>query len=47
MRFREIFDQKLLKFILVGIANTLFSAAIMFLLYNLAHFGCGDYVFAV
>ena len=39
MRFREIFDQKLLKFILVGIANTLFSAAIMFLLYNLAHFG--------
>ncbi len=39
MRLREIFDQKLLKFILVGIANTLFSAAIMFLLYNLAHFG--------
>ena len=39
MRLTEIFDQKLLKFILVGIANTLFSAAIMFLLYNLAHFG--------
>ena len=35
----KFFDKKLLKFILVGIANTLFSAAIMFLLYNLAHFG--------
>ncbi len=39
MKFRDLFDAKLLKFILVGIANTLFSAVIMFLLYNLAHFG--------
>ena len=35
----KFFDKKLMKFILVGILNTLFSAAIMFLLYNLAHFG--------
>lgn len=35
----KFFDKKLLKFILVGIVNTLFSAAIMFLLYNLADFG--------
>ena len=35
----KIFDIKLIKFILVGVANTLLSAAIMFLLYNLAHFG--------
>ena len=35
----KFFDKKLLKFILVGVVNTLFSAAIMFLLYNLADFG--------
>ena len=39
MRIRELFDYRLLKFMLVGIANTLFSAATMFLLYNLAHLG--------
>ncbi len=39
MRILELFDKKLLKFLLVGVANTLFSAVIMFLLYNLAHFG--------
>ena len=36
---RKFFDIKLIKFVLVGILNTVFSAAIMFLLYNLAHFG--------
>jgi putative flippase GtrA len=35
----KFFDIKLIKFVLVGIANTLFSAVIMFLLYNLMHFG--------
>lgn len=39
MKIKELFDAKLIKFILVGIANTLFSMVIMFLLYNLAHFG--------
>ena len=34
----KIFDKKLLKFILVGAANTLVGAGIMFLLYNIAHF---------
>ncbi len=33
------FDQKLLKFLAVGVLNTLLSAAVMFLLYNLAQFG--------
>ncbi len=35
----KIFDAKFIKFILVGILNTAVSMAIMFLLYNLAHFG--------
>lgn len=35
----KFFDIKLIKFALVGVVNTLFSAAIMFLLYNLANFG--------
>ena len=39
MKIRELFDLKLLKFVLAGIANTLFSAIVMFLLYNLVHFG--------
>lgn len=38
----KIFDTKLLKFILVGIANTLVGTAIMFGLYNLA--GCSYWV---
>ena len=33
-----IFDKKFFKFILVGIINTLVGSAIMFSLYNLAHF---------
>jgi len=33
-----IFDKKFFKFILVGIINTIVGSAIMFSLYNLAHF---------
>jgi len=33
-----IFDKKFFKFILVGIINTVVGSAIMFSLYNLAHF---------
>jgi len=33
----DVFDRKLLKFILVGIINTIVGSAIMFLLYNAAH----------
>jgi putative flippase GtrA len=36
---RRLFDIKFLKFVLVGIVNTIFSTIIMFLLYNLASFG--------
>lgn len=39
---RSIIDKKLLKFILVGIINTLVGTAIMFGLYNLA--GCSYWV---
>jgi len=35
----KFFDIKLVKFIFVGIGNTIFSAIIMFLLYNLVKFG--------
>jgi len=37
-----IFDRKLLRFIIVGIVNTLFGAAIMFGLYNIA--GCSYWI---
>jgi putative flippase GtrA len=36
---RGFFDAKFLKFVLVGIINTIFGTAIMFLLYNLAGLG--------
>jgi putative flippase GtrA len=36
---RGLFDIKFLKFVLVGIINTIFSTVIMFSLYNLASFG--------
>lgn len=36
-KLRKLFDEKLLKFILVGVVNTLVGTAIMFGLYNLAH----------
>jgi putative flippase GtrA len=39
MEKRRLFDIKFLKFVLVGIINTIFSTVIMFLLYNLASFG--------
>ena len=38
MKNTVIFDRKFLKFILVGIINTIVGSAIMFLLYNAAHF---------
>lgn len=39
MSMKRIFDKTLLKFLLVGLGNTLLSAAIMYLLYNLAGLG--------
>lgn len=36
-KLKKLFDEKLLKFILVGVVNTLVGMAIMFGLYNLAH----------
>lgn len=36
-RIGRLFDEKLLKFLLVGVVNTLTGTAIMFGLYNLAH----------
>ena len=38
MAIKELFDKKLLKFIIVGIINTITGSAIMFFLYNLANF---------
>jgi putative flippase GtrA len=37
MKIKALFDRQFLKFILVGIINTLIGSAIMFLLYNAAH----------
>jgi len=37
MKIIEIFDRKFLKFILVGIINTIVGSTIMFSLYNVAH----------
>ena len=39
MKFSKLFDRTLLKFLLVGCANTLCSMCIMYLLYHLGHFG--------
>jgi len=39
MKLRELFDAKLLKFLFVGVLNTLLGAGIMFGLYNLFGFG--------
>ena len=36
MNLIELFDRKLLKFMLVGVVNTIVGSAIMFLLYNAA-----------
>ena len=47
---KKFFDIKFWKFILVGVANTLFGSAIMFLFYNAFHFSywvssAANYVF--
>ena len=39
MKLSKLFDRTLLKFLLVGCANTLCAMCIMYLLYNLAHLG--------
>lgn len=39
MKIRNLFDRTLLKFLLVGCANTLCSMCVMYLLYNLAGLG--------
>ena len=38
MNIGEIVDRKLLKFVIVGIINTVCGSLIMFMLYNAAHF---------
>ncbi len=38
-RLKQIFDIKFLKFLLVGLINTVVGAGVMFLLYNVAHCG--------
>ena len=47
---KKLLDKTFWKFILVGVANTLFGAAVMFLCYNLLHLGywvssAANYVF--
>ena len=37
MKFKTLFDRQFLKFILVGMINTLIGSAMMFVLYNAAH----------
>lgn len=39
MIFSKYIDKKLLKFLLVGIINTIVGAGVMFILYNFAGFG--------
>ena len=39
MKFLSLFDKKFLKFIIVGIINTITGSAIMFVLYNAADLG--------
>ena len=41
-QIRELFDEKLIKFVIVGVINTLIGMAIMFGLYNLA--GCSYWI---
>ena len=38
----RIFDRTILKFLIVGVVNTLFGTAVMFSLYNLA--GCSYWI---
>ncbi len=42
MQLKSIFDKKLLKFLLVGVVNTLIGAGIMFILYNI--FDCSYWI---
>lgn len=37
MKWSSLFDRTLLKFVIVGIANTLLGSAVMFAMYNLLH----------
>lgn len=37
LKIRELFDVKLLKFLIVGVINTIVGAGTMFILYNLIH----------
>lgn len=37
--FSKLFDKTFLRFIIVGIINTLFGTTIMFVFYNVFHFG--------
>lgn len=37
--FKRLRDRTFLKFLLVGVANTLFGSGVMFLCYNLLHWG--------
>ncbi|WP_147612458.1 GtrA family protein [Treponema pectinovorum] len=37
MKIKKLIDVKLLKFLIVGVINTIVGAGTMFLLYNLAH----------
>ena len=39
MKTPAVFDAKFFKFAIVGVVNTIVGSAIMFLLYNVAHFG--------
>jgi len=42
MQNRQLFDKSFLTFLIVGVVNTLFGTAIMFVLYNV--FGCSYWV---
>ena len=49
-KFSKLFDKTFWKFIIVGVANTLFGTAIMFVFYNIFHFSywvssASNYVF--
>ena len=37
--FKKLFDKTFLRFILVGMINTLFGTSVMFIFYNVFHFG--------
>ena len=46
---KKLFDKTMIKFLIVGVINTLVGTGIMFLLYNLAHFPywpsvCANYI---